>query len=108
MNTAEQLVWRKLRAHRMDGRKFRRQHPIGQYIVDFVCLDARLVIEIHGETHGYDSRQALGAQRSAFLEKQGFRDGVTEVIYHALNPSECAPRPSPQPSPLRGEGDSAA
>jgi very-short-patch-repair endonuclease len=93
MNTAEQLVWRKLRAHRMDGRKFRRQHPIGQYIVDFVCLDARLVIEIDGETHGYDSRQALDAQRSAFLEKQGFRvlrfwndhvytnlDGVTEVI----------------------------
>ena len=121
MNLAEQLVWSKVRAHRMGGRKFRRQHPIGQYIVDFVCLEARLVIEIDGETHGNDSREALDAQRTAFLEKQGFRvlrfwndyvytnlDGVTEVIYDALNPSERAPRPSPQPSPLRGEGDSAA
>jgi len=45
MNDAERRLWSRLRAHRMDGRKFRRQHPLGRYIVDFVCLDSRLIIE---------------------------------------------------------------
>jgi len=39
MNDAERRLWSRLRAHRMDGRKFRRQHAIGSYIVDFVCFD---------------------------------------------------------------------
>src|SRR5712692_3664332 len=46
MNDAEKLLWSRLRAHRMDGRKFRRQHALGRYIVDFVYLDARLIIEV--------------------------------------------------------------
>jgi very-short-patch-repair endonuclease len=121
MTPAEKRVWSKLRAHRMNGFKFRRQHAIGRYIVDFVCLDARLVIEIDGDSHGYDAREALDVQRTAFLEKQGFHvlrfwnhhvhmdlASVTETIYFALHPDEDNPRPSPQPSPLRGEGDSVA
>ncbi len=116
MNDAEKRLWSRLRAHRMDGRKFRRQHPLGRYIVDFVCLEARLIIEVDGDSHGNDLREALDTQRTAFLEKLGFRvlrfwnhdvltatDSVTETIFEALNKN---PRPSPQPSPLRGEGDS--
>jgi len=111
MNDAEKRLWSRLRAHRMDGRKFRRQHALGRYIVDFVCLDARLIIEVDGDSHANDSREALDAQRTAFLEKLGFRvlrfwddyvltdlDNVTEAVFDALNGN---PRPSPQPSPLR-------
>jgi len=111
MNDAEKRLWSRLRAHRMDGRKFRRQHALGRYIVDFVCLDTRLIIEVDGDSHANDSREALDAQRTAFLEKLGFRvlrfwddyvltdlDNVTEAIFDALNGN---PRPSPQPSPLR-------
>jgi very-short-patch-repair endonuclease len=114
MNDAEKRLWSRLRAHRMDGRKFRRQHALGNYIVDFVCLASRLIIEVDGDSHGNDSREALDAQRTAYLEKLGFRvlrfwndyvltdvDNVTETIIEALNANS---RPSPQPSPLGGEG----
>ena len=118
MTEAEKRLWSRLRAHRMGGRKFRRQHPFGQYIVDFVCLDSRLIIEVDGDSHGDDRREALDTQRTAFLEKLGFRvlrfwndyvltdlDNVTETIFAAL----CgAARTSPQPSPLGGEGEPTA
>ncbi len=69
----EQLLWSKLRAHRMDGRKFRRQHVIGSYIVDFVCLKARLIIEVDGDSHFEDGREAADAQRDAYLASRGFK-----------------------------------
>jgi very-short-patch-repair endonuclease len=116
MTDAEKHLWYSLRAHRMDGHKFRRQHALGQYIVDFVCLRSRLIIEVDGGGHGEEAREALDAQRTAYLEKLGFRvmrfwntdvltdlDTVTLTIYEALNGDS---RPSPQPSPLRGEGES--
>jgi very-short-patch-repair endonuclease len=97
MTASEKLLWSRLRAHRMDGRKFRRQHPIGRYIVDFVCLQSRLIIEVDGGTHADPSREALDIQRTAFLEKLGFRvrrfwndavftnlDVVTEAIFEEL------------------------
>jgi len=73
MNDAERRLWSRLRAHRMDGRKFRRQHAIGSYIVDFVCLPSRLIIEVDGDSHGNDLREALDSKRTAYLEKLGFR-----------------------------------
>jgi very-short-patch-repair endonuclease len=101
----------------MDGRKFRRQHPIGRYIVDFVCLQSRLVIEIDGDSHAHDARQALDEQRDTFLAKLGFRvlrfgnhnvvtnlNGVAEAIWMELQPGDPSLRPSPQPSPRGGEG----
>jgi len=114
MNDAERRLWSRLRAHRMDGRKFRRQHAIGSYIVDFVCLPSRLIIEVDGDSHGNDLREALDFKRTAYLEKLGFRvlrfwndyvmtdlDNVTETIFEALNANS---RPTPKPSPRRGEG----
>ncbi len=113
MNVAEKLLWSRLRAHRMDGRKFRRQHPIGNYIVDFVCLEARLIIDVDGDTHGNDMREALDTQRTAYLGKLGFRvirfwndylmtdlDNVTETIWEVLNPGAGELQPlSPTLSP---------
>ena len=50
---AEQLLWRYLRSRPWEGIKFRCQHPIGRFIVDFYCAQAKLVIEIDGDSHAY-------------------------------------------------------
>jgi very-short-patch-repair endonuclease len=97
MTRPEQILWSRLRANRMDGHKFRRQHALGSYIVDFVCLKARLVVEIDGDTHEDEGRPALDAQRTAYMEKLGFRvvrfqnhqmvedlESVTEAILNEI------------------------
>ena len=68
---AEALLWRHIRGKRFSGFKFRRQQPIGPYIVDFVCLDRKLVIEADGGQHG--DAIAYDTVRTAWLEAQGFR-----------------------------------
>lgn len=73
LTNGERLLWSKLRAHRMDGLKFRRQHVIEPYIVDFVCLKARLIIEVDGESHFEDGREAADSQRDAYLTSRGFK-----------------------------------
>jgi very-short-patch-repair endonuclease len=98
MSQAETLLWSRLRAHRLDGRKFRRQHVIGRYIVDFVCLGSRLVIEVDGDSHGDDEAEALDSARTVWLQTLGFRvirfwnydvltniDGIVESILNALD-----------------------
>ena len=108
---AERRLWRALRNRRMAGAKFRRQHPVGRYIVDFVCLEHRLAIEVDGGQHILQAEH--DEKRTAFLASQGFRvlrfwnhdvllrtDEVLEAIYRALM-EETAP--SPQPSPPEGE-----
>ena len=70
---AERLVWAALRAHRLNGASFRRQAPIGGYIVDFVCHAARLVIEIDGGQHFEPEHERRDARRDAFLRSRGFR-----------------------------------
>ena len=69
---AEALVWRTLR-NRGLGVKFRRQVPIGPYVVDFVCLEQRLIVENDGPMHDDDERKARDARRDAFLTAEGFR-----------------------------------
>ena len=68
---AEYALWTELRGHKFHGLKFRRQHPIGPYIVDFCCINKRLIIELDGSQHlestEYDER------RTTFLNRQGFR-----------------------------------
>ncbi|MGC2412009.1 MAG: DUF559 domain-containing protein [Stellaceae bacterium] len=65
MTEAEIRIWQMLRAHRTNGYKFRRQVPIGRYIADFVCHEARLVVEIDGGQHDRSSPRETG--RSSFL-----------------------------------------
>ena len=68
---AESLLWQHLRRSQILGRKFRRQEPIGPYIVDFLCFDPMLVIEIDGSQH--TGLIAYDAERSSFLERRGFK-----------------------------------
>ncbi|HET6784220.1 MAG TPA: DUF559 domain-containing protein [Pseudoxanthomonas sp.] len=68
---AEIRLWRNLRAGRLAGCKFRRQQPLGRYIVDFVCFEERLVIEVDGGQH-LDA-QLSDASRTEWLESEGFR-----------------------------------
>jgi len=92
---AEQFVWAKLRSRRLGGYKFRRQMPIGPYIVDFVCLEARLILELDGGQH--TEQKDYDTARTQWFQSQGFEvlrfwnhevledwESVEEVIYGRL------------------------
>ena len=70
---AEQKLWFQLRNRRLLGLKFRRQLPIGPYIVDFVCLEQRRVIEVDGSQHRQPEGQRHDEARTAYLNREGFR-----------------------------------
>ncbi|PWC52342.1 endonuclease domain-containing protein [Azospirillum sp. TSO22-1] len=65
---AERRLWSALRNHRLNGLKFKRQQPIGRYIVDFICFEHGLVVEVDGGQHG----PHVDAARTAYLEAAGF------------------------------------
>ena len=71
MTEAELKLWNEVRAHRLMGLSFRRQVPIGRYIVDFACPEHRLVVEIDGSQHA--AEQAHDLARTAYLEAQGWQ-----------------------------------
>lgn len=73
MTDAERLLWRHLRARRLGGYRFRRQHPIGPYVVDFACMRAGVVVELDGGQHGERAHAAHDARRSAHLARAGYR-----------------------------------
>lgn len=70
MTDAEQRLWYRLRAHRFHGLKFKRQAPIGPYVVDFVCFDRRLIIELDGGQH---ADNATDSRRDDWLRNEGYR-----------------------------------
>jgi very-short-patch-repair endonuclease len=70
---AEAMLWRIVRDRRCAGHKVRRQMPLGGYIVDFVCLEQRLVIEIDGPSHQSEEQRARDATRDAWLAANNFR-----------------------------------
>jgi adenine-specific DNA-methyltransferase len=95
----ERKLWFALRGRRFHGFKFRRQQPIGPYIVDFVSFSAQLVVELDGDQHGSAQGLAHDAVRTRILEADGNRvirfpnhelstnfDGVLEAIARALKP----------------------
>ncbi|WP_411834658.1 endonuclease domain-containing protein [Pseudoxanthomonas mexicana] len=109
---AERRLWRELRGRQLEGCKFRRQHPFGDYILDFACLERKVVVELDGGQHADNA--AHDAIRSRALEKAGFTilrfwnnevfgniEGVVEVILNALARQAT---PSPPNPPLEGEG----
>ena len=111
MTDAEKRLWRHLRAYRMQGKKFRRQQPIGRYIVDFVHFGAKVIVEADGGQHNESVRDEV---RDRWLHEQGFlilrfwnhdilqnTEGVLEEIRATV---AARPDPSPCPSPTRGEG----
>ncbi len=70
---AERILWSELRDHRLSGAGFRRQVPIDNYIADFMCHAAKLVIELDGGQHFSDRGEQADAARSAVIEAQGFQ-----------------------------------
>ena len=73
MTRAETLLWRHLKAHRLHGLAFRRQTPMGIYIADFVSHTAKLVVELDGESHDFESRQRADAKRDAWFASRGYK-----------------------------------
>ena len=72
MTQAETLLWRYLKAHHVDDLAFRRQVPMGQFIADFVCHAARLVIEIDGGTHDFPAQRRRDQAREAWFALRGY------------------------------------
>jgi very-short-patch-repair endonuclease len=68
---AERKFWEQLRNRRLAGFKFQRQHPIGRYIADFVCIEKQLIVESDGAQHA--KRESYDAERAAFLSIKGYR-----------------------------------
>jgi very-short-patch-repair endonuclease len=106
----ENRLWAQLRSRQFGGVKFRRQHPIGPFIVDFCCVERGLVVELDGGQHA--QRSDMDERRTGVLERFGYRvlrfwdnevlsnlDGVLERISEALK------GPHPRPLPLRGRGN---
>jgi very-short-patch-repair endonuclease len=115
---AERRLWLALRDRRLVGYKFRRQRPIGPFVVDFVSIRHRLVVEVDGSQH-FDSE--ADAHRTAWLERHGWRviriwnnevshnpNGVAEYILNALQTRPTLTLPSlprwAPPSPASGRG----
>ncbi|MBD9478595.1 endonuclease domain-containing protein [Pseudoxanthomonas sp. PXM02] len=107
MTLAERKLWSFLKDRQLEGFRFRRQHPIGPYIADFVCLEAGLIVEVDGGQH-MDAK--IDGPRDAFLRGKGFRilrfwnnevmvnlEGVRALIL-----SELGHLPPSQPSPAHG------
>ncbi|MHB9027530.1 MAG: endonuclease domain-containing protein [Candidatus Latescibacterota bacterium] len=70
MTEAEKALWSRIRRQQVDGLRFRKQHPIGRYIVDFCCFDSRLIVEVDGGVH--DKRKEYDQNRDAFLAGGGY------------------------------------
>ena len=95
----ERKLWQALRGRKFAGFKFRRQQPIGPYIVDFVCFEANLVVELDGDQHGSGQGIVQDRRRTQLLEQDGFQvvrfpnhhvtadfDSVLEAIERYLRP----------------------
>ena len=93
---AERRLWSRLRRRQLNGFKFRRQHPVGIYVCDFICSEARLIVELDGS--GHLERTPEDLHRDAFLKTRGFRvlrfwngdvvartDAVLATIFEALH-----------------------
>jgi very-short-patch-repair endonuclease len=109
MNATELLVWSRIRGRQLAGWKFRRQHPIGPYVVDFHCPAARLIIEIDGPAPGFGEQWEYDVRRQAWLESERYRvlrvtveeisrslDDALATIYFALLEQKNAATSSPR------------
>jgi very-short-patch-repair endonuclease len=99
LTEAERRLWSRLRRRQLCGFKFRRQHPVGIYICDFICLEAAVIVELDGSDHLDRTPEDL--HRDAFLRGQGYRvlrfwngdvlrrtNSVVDTIFEALQRSE--------------------
>jgi very-short-patch-repair endonuclease len=116
MARAETLLWRYLKANRIDGLGFRRQVPFRNYIADFACLSVKLIVELDGESHDFEKRQKADQTRDAFFTSEGFHvlrftneqvtsnlEGVVEAIRQTASSRASGSPPSPA-LPHKGGG----
>ena|SRR5882757_3213564 len=109
----ERRLWQRIRKRQLLGHRFRRQVPLGPYVVDFACIEKALIIEVDGGQHGW--REAQDSRRTAWLEAHGWRvvrfwnnevmanlTGVLERLMIELG--DRGDFPHPNPPPQAGEG----
>ena len=109
---AEQALWYRLRAGRLEGLKFRRQHPVPPYVADFYCETCKLVVELDGSQHD----ELTDRERTRFLEARGLKvlrfwdndvlqqtDAVLEVILGAAHDRTLTPTPLPEGEGFKSE-----
>ena len=109
---AERYLWRHLSRRQLEGHKFSRQTPVGPFVCDFPCREARLVIEVDGGQHNESRRDH---SRTAYFNIEGHRvisfwnndvlENIDGVLTTILSHLEREPRPHPQPLPLAGGGN---
>lgn len=117
MTSAERKPWYALRAHRFEGFGFRRQVPLGKYVLDFVCRDRGLVVEVDGGQHFSASQAARDAVRDRWLNTKGYRviriannevlnnlPGVLEYLLSVAANSPLPPCGGARPRDARSEG----
>ncbi|GJL49690.1 MAG: hypothetical protein NPIRA01_09170 [Nitrospirales bacterium] len=114
---AEQKIWLRLRARQLSGENFRRQHPVGRYIVDFCCVEKKVIVELDGGQHAEQEQD--DQQRTEYLKTQGYRvlrfwnhdalektDDVLEELVRAIDRSDSShSHPSPLPGREKGQSN---
>ena len=115
MTDAEQKLWRYLRNRQLQGFKFRRQHEIGCYIADFVCTEAKLIVELDGGQHleqmEYDERRTRQLKIMGYNLLRFWNNDVltnTESVLEVILNTLASPTPHPSPLPDGGRGQAAA
>ena len=111
ISDAERRLWSALRGRQLHGLRFRRQHPIGPYIADFICLEKRLVVEVDGSQHAEPAQIAHDTRRTNWLQREGYRvlrvwtnevfenlDGVAKTILVEADGMPSVRKRSPPPS----------
>ena len=97
MTKHERILWSELRAKRFAGVRFRRQQPLGPYVIDFYCASAKLIVELDGGHHTESRRLSYESARTGWLESRGFQvlkfpnfagaremNSILDAIWHAL------------------------
>jgi very-short-patch-repair endonuclease len=114
MTPAEVMIWSKLKGKQLLGYKFRRQHGVGKYIVDFYCAELKLIVEIDGDVHGFSAQIKKDKERQKYLENLNFivkryqnddvllnLNGVADDLYRFCQ-NRTTPCPSLERRGLRG------
>lgn len=116
MTDAERKLWQSLRKRQLKSTRFRRQHAVGPYIVDFECFEYRLIVELDGGQHNTLDGREHDVARTSYLESVGYRvirfwndaviedtDSVLEAMALQLTkPNEVRPHPGPPPQAGKG------
>ena len=117
LTPSEARLWTALRKSQLNGLRFRRQHPIGPFIVDFFCPSARLAVEIDGANHFEDGGQAYDARRDTDLERVGLtvlripaefvRDNLDAVLFEIGGAAARSASSSARGAPCVAVGDAS-